>query len=143
MDKRVIFTVRCANADRIAKEIAETKPLGIYSIIVLPEENGYVLFEAEDEFKVREALRGISGVYGGIIRGEVDFDEIVAEELPFEQAFSVGQTVLIRNGPFKGERGKISKLNPSKEELTLQLTSVRDAVPVPITLKAENVSVRQ
>jgi transcriptional antiterminator NusG len=52
-----------------------------------------------------------------------------------------GQQVEIISGPFKGEKAKITRVNQSKEEVTVELLEA--AVKIPVTIKAENIKVTQ
>lgn len=44
-------------------------------------------------------------------------------------------------GPFKGERAKVIRVDESKEEVVLEL--IEAAVPIPVTVKADQVRIVQ
>ena len=50
------------------------------------------------------------------------------------QMIEKGDTVEFTSGPFKGYKAKVIKVEPAKEEITVELMDV--AVPIPVTTKA-------
>jgi transcriptional antiterminator NusG len=51
----------------------------------------------------------------------------------------LGDIVEIVGGPFKGERGKVTRLNKQKSEVIVELLEA--AVPIPITLNLDSIKV--
>ena len=51
----------------------------------------------------------------------------------------VGDVVEVIGGPFKGEKGKVTRYDKVKRELTVELLEV--AVPIPITISVEFIRV--
>jgi len=45
---------------------------------------------------------------------------------------NVGDIVEILSGPFRGEKGKITRINEPKKEITLELLEA--VVPIPLTI---------
>ena len=50
-----------------------------------------------------------------------------------------GDIVEITGGPFKNEKGKITRVDEAKEEVTLELLEA--AIPIPITVSIDSVRV--
>ncbi|MBS3061328.1 MAG: transcription elongation factor Spt5 [Candidatus Diapherotrites archaeon] len=127
--------------DILARKV-EREQLGVYSLAVVPTWKGYVLIEADNELTVRRAISNISQVKGkGIVGGEVKLDELttVLEAKSLMKSFNEGDKVEIVSGAFKGERARVLRVNPTKEEVTVELLEA--AVKIPLTLKAENIRV--
>ena len=43
------------------------------------------------------------------------------------------------NGPFKGEKARVQKIEEAKEEITVEL--IEAMVPIPVTVKGESIKV--
>ncbi len=114
----------------------------IWAVIVPPGVKGYVLVEAPDEVTVRRLIAGVPHVKG-MIRGSMDVSELDAllEAKPLMEELKPGVIVKLISGPFKGAKAKILRVDPQKEEVTVELLEA--AVKIPITIEAENVRVEQ
>ena len=126
-------------SSKIAKE-----ELNIYSIAVVPGIKGYILLEADNEITVRRGITDTPHIKGsGIVKGAVNIDELssLLESKPLMKTLNEGMQVEIISGPFKGEKAKITRINPAKEEVTVELLEA--AVKIPVTIKAENIKIVQ
>jgi len=115
--------------NRIRKLEAE-----VYSVLVLEGYKGYLIIEAPDETVARKVAFQVPNIKG-VLPGEIDGDEIKKMIEAKPQVFSVekGDIVEVINGPFKGDRAKVVKIDLEKEEATIELLEV--TVPIPITTK--------
>jgi transcription termination/antitermination protein NusG len=116
--------------------------LNIYAIAVVPGIKGYILIEADNEITVRRGLTDTPHVRGsGIVKGAVNIEELsgMLESKPLMKTLEEGQTIEIINGPFKGEKAKITRVNSQKEEVVVELLEA--AVKIPVTIKAENIKI--
>ena len=116
--------------------------LNIYSIAVVPGLKGYILLEADNEVTVRRGITDTPHIKGsGIVKGAVKIEELssLLESKPLMKTLEEGQTIEIISGPFKGEKAKITRVNASKEEVTVELMEA--AVKIPVTIKAENIKI--
>ena len=52
-----------------------------------------------------------------------------------------GSIVELISGPFKGERAKVVRIDESREEVVLEL--IEAAVPIPVTVKADQIRIIQ
>ena len=52
-----------------------------------------------------------------------------------------GSIVELVSGPFKGERAKVVRIDESREEVVLEL--IEAAVPIPVTVKADQIRIIQ
>ena len=145
----MIFTVRTTVgqeslvvdilSNRIRKE-----ELNIYSIAVIPGLKGYVLIEADNEMTVRRGIQDTPHIKGkGIVgTGEVKIEELssLLESKPLMKSLKEGMKVEIIQGPFKGEKARIIRVNATKEEVTVELLEA--AVKIPVTISAEHIVVK-
>jgi transcriptional antiterminator NusG len=79
----------------------------------------------------------------GVLPGEIAPDEVKKMIEAKPQIFSItkGDIVEVINGPFKGDRAKVVKIDLEKEEVTIELLEV--TVPIPITTKLSWLKVHQ
>ena len=119
--------------DRIKKE-----HYGISSIVI-PSLKGYILVEG-DRMDIDRAYRGVTHARG-IVAGETSVPEIehFLAPKPAVTNLEVGFIVEVTSGPFKGEKAKITRVDTTKNEITIELLEA--TVPIPITVPAESVRV--
>jgi transcriptional antiterminator NusG len=142
----MIFTIRTTVGqeslvvDILSKRIKKEE-LNIYSISVIPGLKGYVLIEADNEMTVRRGIQDTPHVKGkGIVgTGEVKIEELssLLEAKPLMKSLKEGLKVEIIQGPFKGEKARILRVNTAKEEVTVELLEA--AVKIPVTISAEHI----
>lgn len=119
-------------ADLVAARVA-TADLPIKAVLVPEMLKGYVLIEAEGPHFVEKAIAGIKHVRSRI-QGVVSFEEVeqyiimkpVIDELDEEDL------VEIVGGPFKGMRAKITRIDKTKEEVTLELLEATFTLPITV-----------
>ncbi|MGB9635153.1 MAG: transcription elongation factor Spt5 [Candidatus Micrarchaeia archaeon] len=128
-------------ADLLRNKIGKLK-LNIPSLLVLEGFKGYIIVEAADEGEVRKLAFQVPNVKG-VLPGEVAADEIkkMIETKPQMYSLAKGDVVEVINGPFKGDRAKVLKIDLEKEEATIELLEV--TVPIPITTKLSWLKVHQ
>ncbi len=139
----MIYTIKTTagreNAVATALENRAKKTnMGIKAILHPEELKGYIFVEVSEETSIESVLRGIPHVKG-IIRRPVKIEEIkkYLEEKAPEIKISRGDIVEITGGPFKGEKGKVIRVDEAKEEVTVEFLDV--AVPIPTTVSIDNV----
>jgi transcriptional antiterminator NusG len=129
-------------AEMVSKKVAKEK-LQILAVALFEDLKGYLLVEADDEVAVRQAALKIPHIKG-VLNKPMEITEIeslIAAAKPAGMSLSKGDIIEIISGPFKGEKAKVSKIDQTKEELTVELTEV--AVPIPVTIKANVVKLYQ
>lgn len=111
----------------------------VKSILHPDELKGYIFIEGE----LHEVEKSISGIphVRGIIRKEIKLEEIkkFLESKKVEIKVNRGDIVEITGGPFKNERGKVTRVDEAKEEVTIELLEA--AIPIPITVSLDSVRV--
>ena len=60
---------------------------------------------------------------------------------PIISSIQKGSVVELISGPFKGERAKVVRIDESREEVVLEL--IEAAVPIPVTVKADQIRIIQ
>lgn len=119
-------------ADLVAARV-KTNKLSIRAILVPETLKGYVFIEANGPHFVDDAIAGIKHVRSRV-PGIVSFSEVeryivvrpVIEELDSEDV------VEIVGGPFKGMRAKITRVDKTKEEVTLELLEATFTLPITV-----------
>lgn len=110
--------------------------LAIKSIFHPGELKGYIFLEGEEEV-INELIKGVPHVKG-IIRKEVSMTDIkkFLEVKKIEIKINRGDVVEVTGGPFKNEKGKVTRVDEAKSELTIEFLEA--AVPIPITIPIDS-----
>lgn len=136
------------------------------SLLAPQELRGYIFIETTDPLAVQKGIRGVSYARSLVTRDEEVRDEqgnfvkdrrgkIVTERKPVDTPFNEiahfltpvsavakiggGDIVELVSGPFRGEKAKVTRVDDSREEITVEL--IDSMVPIPITVKGEHVRV--
>jgi transcriptional antiterminator NusG len=119
---------------------AEKKSLNVYSVLRPHGLRGYVLLEAEDRDSAEEAVFNLPYVKG-IIGKTIGYEEIknMVETSTAEISIKEGDIVEIIAEPFKKEKAKVIRIDKQKEEVVVSLLGA--VVPLPVTIKLDNVKV--
>lgn len=122
-------------SDRIEK-----KSLQVYSIVKPHGLKGYLLVEAADREAIEEAAFNLQYVKG-IIGKTVAYEEVKNMLQPEVEDFNieVGDVVEMVADIFKKEKGKVLRVDKTKGEVVVSLLGA--AVPIPVTVKMDNVRV--
>ncbi len=138
-----IIKVTTNKEDRALELISDKvrkKSLLVYSLARPHGLRGYIFLEAEDRESAEEAAYNLPYVKG-IIGKTVEYEEIknmlepVLEEINIEK----GDIVEIIGEPFKKEKAKVIRVDKSKGEAVVTLLAA--VVPIPVTVKLDNVKV--
>jgi transcriptional antiterminator NusG len=119
-------------ANFIASKV-ETSKLPIKAIFVPELMKGYVFIEADGPHFIDEAIAGIKHVRSRV-PGIVSFSEIERYIIvqPVIEELDVEDTVEIVGGPFKGMKAKITRIDKTKEEVTLELLEATFTLPITV-----------
>jgi len=119
--------------------ISKTKntALDIKSIFHPEELKGYIFIEGNEE-AIDKIIKGVPHLKG-IIRKTVKLDDIkrFLEVKKLEIKINRGDVIEVTGGPFKSEKGKVTRIDEAKEEVTLELLDA--AIPIPITVSIDSV----
>lgn len=125
--------------DLIAGRV-QSKQINIYSVSRPHGLRGYILIEAEDRDSAEEAVFNLPYIKG-IIGKTISYEEVKSMVEPSATTMSIkeGDIVEILSEPFKKEKGKVLRIDKQKEEVTVSLLGA--VVPLPVTIKLDNVKV--
>jgi len=114
---------------------AKTENLNIQSLFHPEEIKGYVFVEGDIK-DIERAIQMVPHVRG-LIKRPVELKEVQRFLQPktVEVELNVGDVVEIIGGPFKDERGKVTRYDKVKREVTIEL--IEAVVPIPITVSVE------
>jgi len=124
-------------ADLIVSKVKKEKMEDVIrSIIYVPEMKGYLFIESDDETYVRKAIFGIPNVKGVVKEKTVDINELEKffEEKDISKELNKGDIIEITSGPFKGEKGKVIRIDSSKNNITVEILNA--VVPIPVTVSS-------
>ncbi|MDD5193323.1 MAG: transcription elongation factor Spt5 [Candidatus Nanoarchaeia archaeon] len=141
----MIFVIKVTtNKEDRAMELISAKihkkSLNVFSLARPHGLRGYLFLEAEDRESAEEAAFNLPYVKG-IVGKTVTYDEIknmiepVLEEINIEK----GDIVEIIGEPFKKEKAKVIRIDKGKGEAVVTLLAA--VVPIPVTVKLDNVKV--
>ena len=119
---------------------SEKKNLNVFSVVRPHGLKGYILMEALDKDSSEQAVFNLPYVKG-IIPKQIEYAEIekMIEPVIADIKIEKGDIVEILTEPFKREKAKVTKVDKTKEEVVVELLEA--AVPIPITVKIDNVKV--
>jgi transcriptional antiterminator NusG len=125
--------------DMIA-ERAEKKKINAYSVLRPHGLRGYIILEAEDRESAEEALYNLPYIKG-IVGKTIQYDEIknMLETNAATVSIEEGDIVEIISSTLKGEKAKVLRIDKQKEEVVVSLLGA--VVPLPVTIKMDNVKV--
>jgi transcriptional antiterminator NusG len=124
-------------AELIAEE-ARRNNFEVYSVMSIPGLKGYIIVEAENVLEVQRVVQGMKHARI-VLPQEINPEEVfkfLEEEKKLEEV-NKGDLVEILIGAFKGTRARVLKIDPKKEELTVELLDT--PVPLNITIPATGV----
>lgn len=118
---------------------AKVQGLDIKALVHPEEIRGYIFIEGEMK-DIETAIKEIPHARG-IIRKTVEISEIKRFLQPKKVVIEIkgGDIVEVIGGPFKGEKGRITRYDADKREVTIELIEV--SVPIPVTVNAGLVKV--
>ena len=122
--------------DTLSSKIKNTGA-AVSAILHPGELKGYIFVEG-DAAAIESVIAGVPHVRG-LIRKEVRIEELkkFLEVKVTEIKINRGDIIEIVGGPFKNERGKVTRVDTAKGEVTIELLEA--AIPIPITVAIEMV----
>ncbi len=117
-----------------------SKSLQVFSLARPHGLKGYIILEAADRDSAEEAAFNLPYVKG-IIGKTVTYEEIKNMIQPEVEDFKIeiGDIVEMISDHFKNEKGKVTRIDKKKGEVVVSLLGA--AVPIPVTVKMDNVRV--
>ena len=121
------------NVARLMTTKVKISKIPIKTLLVPDTLKGYVFIEADGPHLIEEAIAGVRHVRSRI-PGLVSFSEIeryLIRKPVLENLFE-DDVVEITGGPFKGMRAKITRIDKSKGEVTLELLEATFTLPITV-----------
>ena len=141
----MIFVIKVTTnkEDKSVETIAERaikKELNVFSVLRPHGVRGYIFLEAEDRESAEEAVYNLPYVKG-IIGKTITYDEIKNMVEPSASTITIkeGDIVEIIGSTLKGEKAKVLRIDKQKEEVVVSLLGA--VIPLPVTIKIDNVKV--
>ncbi len=114
---------------------AKEKKLDVQAMLHPEEIKGYIFVEGEikDIEKATQAMVNVRG----ILKNPVDLKDLskFVQPTQVEIKIEIKDLVEVIGGPFKGEKGKVTRYDKTKREVTIELLEA--AVPIPLTIGVE------
>ena len=144
----MIFTIRVTTGqERIVSEMllkkARAEKLSIYSVVNVESIKGYLFIEAPEEntaVKLIQRVKHVKGILNKPITTQ-EIENLIKTTKQQIVTLEVNDVVEMISGPFKGEKARITKIDESKDEVTVELMEI--AVPIPVTVKTKTVRLYQ
>jgi len=144
-EKSQIFTLKTQvgkeqNAADLINSRAKKSKIDIPAILVTPDLRGYIFVEGFDEELLKNVIKTMSYARN-MLDGDTPIEQIEHFLTPASAVAKIteGDIVEMVAGPFRGEKAKITHIDYSKEEITVELLD--SMVPIPITVRGEQVRV--
>lgn len=126
--------------DNVGQFLAKKEDHGIVAMFSPETVKGYVFAEAISATKLVDSLRSVPN-FKGLIQKPVDFEELSKYfEKEGEQVIVTERDIVeIIAGPFKGDRARVIRTIPGKDEVVIE--PLNAPVPIPITLSVDDLRV--
>lgn len=150
--RTMIYAVRTTvgqerNVANLVNNRVEANKIPVKAILVPETLKGYIFIEAEGPHIVEDAISGVKHVRSRV-PGVVFFSDVEKYIIvkPIIEELKVNDIVEVISGPFKGMKAKITSIDRTKEEVTMELLEATFTMPITvhadyvrIAEKAENV----
>lgn len=122
------------NVARLIAAKVEMNKIPIKAVLAPETLRGYVFVEAEGPHLVEEVITGIKHVRSRV-PGIVSFAEIerYIVKKPIIEELNESDIVEVTGGPFKGMRAKITRIDKTKAEVTLELLEATFTLPITVS----------
>jgi len=144
-DHSKIFTIKTQvgkeqNTADLINSRAQKSKLDIPAILVTPELRGYIFVEGFDEERLKDTIKTVSYARN-MLEGDTPVDQVAHFLTPTSSVAKIneGDIVEMVAGPFRGETAKVTHIEDTKEEITVEL--LESMVPIPITVRGEQVRI--
>ena len=121
---------------------ARKKNLNVFAVLRPHGLRGYTILEAEDRDSAEEAVYNLPYIKG-IVGKTITYEEIKNMLEPTAASVSIKEDDIVEiiGATLKGEKAKVLRIDKQKEEVVVSLLGA--VVPLPVTIKLDNVKVVQ
>lgn len=144
-EKTKILTIKTQvgkeqNTADLINSRADKSKIRIPSILVTPELRGYIFMESYNKERIKDMIKTVSYARN-MLEGDIPIEQIEHFLVPASAVAKIteGDVVEMVSGPFRGETAKVTHIDDTKEEITVEL--FESVVPIPITVRGEQVRV--
>lgn len=125
--------------DNVSTKARQEKLTQVKAFIHPQEIKGYVFVEGDIK-EIEQAVQDVPHVRG-LIKKPIEMKQIERYLQPKTVVIELnpGDIVEVVGGPFKGEKGKVTRYDKIKREVTMELLEA--AVPIPVTVSVEFIKV--
>ena len=113
---------------------------GVYAVLLSEAHKGYAFVEGDSQMKVEVSLAGVKPLSARA----VGTDAVPIEELssllnprPAIEGLEIGAIVQIVDGPFKGLKAKLTRVEDSSQDITVEV--LESSMTLPIRIHADYV----
>mgnify|MGYP000545349010 FL=1 len=128
------------NVSNMIYKMGKKEGIDIVAILAPRELRGYIFVEGHDIDIIKKMIRHMRYARD-VLEKTAPFEEIEHFLFPPSAVANIeeGNIVELVSGPFRGEKAKVTRIDDSKEEITVELLEAM--VPIPITVRGEQVRV--
>jgi len=144
-EKSKILTIKTQvgkeqNTADLINSRADKSKIKMPSILATPELRGYIFIESYDKERIKDMIKTVSYARN-MLEGDIPIEQIEHFLVPASAVAKIaeGDVVEMVAGPFRGETAKVTHIDDTKEEITVEL--FESVVPIPITVRGEQVRV--
>lgn len=122
------------NVALLIERRSSTHSIPVKSVVAPDDVRGYVFVEAAGPHVVDLAISGLKHVKG-YVAGKVEFEGIrrLIQPKSVLEDLEVSNIVEIVSGPFRGLKAKVTRIDKSKSEVTLEPLEVTYTLPITIS----------
>ena len=119
----------------------KNRKIAIKSVFHPEDLRGYVFIEGEPN-DIDEAAKGIPHIRG-VIKENITLEQLERFLIPEKREIKLelDDVVEITGGPFKGEKGKITRVDDAKNEITVEFLEA--AIPIPVKISMNSVRLHE
>ena len=116
------------------------KDSGVYAVLLSEAHKGYAFVEGYSQMKVETSLAGVKPLSARAVgTGEVPIEELAGllNPRPAIEGLEIGAIVQIVDGPFKGLKAKLTRVEDSSQDITVEV--LESSMTLPIRIHADYV----
>jgi transcriptional antiterminator NusG len=111
----------------------QNKKIPMKSVFYSEDLRGYIFIEAGSAENINSAIQGMPHIRG-MVATNVQIQELEKFIVPEKREIKleIGDVVEVVGGPFKGEKAKITRVDETNSEATIELLEA--PIPIPVTV---------
>ena len=128
------------NVSNMLYRIGKKEGADILAVLAPRELRGYIFVEGYNSDELKKMIRHMRYARD-VLEKTTPFEEIEHFLFPPSAVANIeeGNIIELVSGPFRGEKAKVTRIDDSREEITVELLEAM--VPIPITVRGEQVRI--